>query len=247
MESARDPFFHHLSALFTEVFFNFLLIPCEVPPYLPSVFKTTLSKENKRTPKEVAVCHSVSTHSTLLPKHLYLQMLITSSPWSVSRPLTPTLSILDSPWNSSQISCCSSVSWRSWSFGSAGLKALQQFMDGVDIDVDKLRVLHLGLGGSWVVQPAVSPALPPPGWQSRFPAMVAGKAPADSLVLRPLSPALPHPCYQGQLSLAGPVKGRARSSALMPCGPALQHPHHQGKLYYASQGRHGSHSLECCS
>lgn len=236
MESARDPFFHHLSALFTEVFFNFLLIPCEVPPYLPSVFKTTLSKENKRTPKEVAVCHSVSTHSTLLPKHLYLQMLITRSPWSVSRPLTSTLSTLDSPWNSSQISCCSSVSWRSWSFGSAGLKALQQFMDGVDIEVDKLRVLHLGLGGSWVVQPAPSPALPPLGSALLHFAQVGAEplscyggwkgtswlSGAQAFESSSPSPMLPRPALLGW-----PSEGQGQiicSHALWACSPASTPP-----------------------
>lgn len=44
------------------------------------------------------------------------------SHWSGLRPLaSATASILGSYWDFSSLSCCCSVSWRSWSFGSAGL------------------------------------------------------------------------------------------------------------------------------
>ena len=62
------------------------------------------------------MCHRVYT---LLPKQLYLQMFIAMSHWSGSRPLdSATLSILDPHQDSSWISCCCPVPWRSCSFGS---------------------------------------------------------------------------------------------------------------------------------
>jgi hypothetical protein len=55
-----------------------------------------------------------------LSKHLCLQMFIATSHWSNSRSLAPaTLSILAPHWDSSWISRCCPVSWRSCSFGSS--------------------------------------------------------------------------------------------------------------------------------
>lgn len=62
-----------------------------------------------------------SPQHNLLPKQFYLQRVIAVSHWSGLRPLTSaSLSILDPPRDSSQKSCCSPVSWRSFSCGSAG-------------------------------------------------------------------------------------------------------------------------------
>lgn len=40
---------------------------------------------------------------------------------------------------------------------------LQQFVDEVDVEVEQLIVLVLGLGGSWIGQPASFPSSSPPG------------------------------------------------------------------------------------
>ena len=53
--------------------------------------------------------------------------------------------ILDPYLDSSWISCCCPVSWRSFRFGSAGpaLHVLQQFINGVDVRVGQLRTCIL--------------------------------------------------------------------------------------------------------
>ena len=86
-------------------------------------------------------CYTVSryvVHYTLLST-LYLQILISLSHWSVSRPLASvTLSILDPHLDSSWISCCCPMYWKYYSFGSVGLSlsyVLHQFLDGVDVGV----------------------------------------------------------------------------------------------------------------
>lgn len=76
-------------------------------------------------------------------------MFVTVSPRSDRRPLiSVTVSILDARWDSSLISRRCPGSWRSCSFGSAGLAlhVLQQLRDGVDVGVDQLKALDLG---SW--------------------------------------------------------------------------------------------------
>ena len=59
---------------------------------------------------------------------------------------------LDSTW----LSSCCPVSWRSCSFGSAGLAQplymLQQIIEGVDVGGDQLITLILGLGSCRVGQ-----------------------------------------------------------------------------------------------
>jgi len=55
-----------------------------------------------------------------------------------------TRSHQDSSW----ISCCYHVSWRTCSFGSAGLAhTFQQVIDGEDVGVGQLKALDLGLAG----------------------------------------------------------------------------------------------------
>lgn len=48
------------------------------------------------------------------------------------------------------ISYCCPVSWRPYSFRSAGLAldVLEQFMDGADVGVSNLKTLDLGLSGN---------------------------------------------------------------------------------------------------
>ena len=82
-------------------------------------------------------------------------------------------------WDSSWISCCWPVSWRSCSFGSVGLApshAPTVHRWGGSWG-GQLKALDLGLGGSWVVQPDSSPVLTPagttlpncPGWGMGIP------------------------------------------------------------------------------
>lgn len=66
-----------------------------------------------------------------------------------------------------QISCCCSVSWRSWSFGSVGL-ALSHATAvhrGVDILVEQVKALDLGLSSKRVGLPVSSPS---PIWGRAF-------------------------------------------------------------------------------
>jgi hypothetical protein len=107
------------------------------------------------------------TQYTNLSTHLYLHMFIAMSHWSVSRPLaSATLSILDLHGDSFQIVCCCPVSGRSCSSGSVGPALSSTPADdrwdgcwGVPI-----RALDIGLGDSWIGQPANSPAPILPGW-----------------------------------------------------------------------------------
>lgn len=63
-----------------------------------------------------SVSHYVPQH-TLLSTCLCLQMFIAMSPWSGARPqASATLSVLEPHWDSSWISFCCLVSWRSCSF-----------------------------------------------------------------------------------------------------------------------------------
>jgi hypothetical protein len=72
--------------------------------------------------------------------------------WSGSRPLvSTTLSILDPHQDSSRISCCCPVSWRSSSFGSAGPAPSLTLADGAS----QLVALGLDLGGRPAGQPRV--------------------------------------------------------------------------------------------
>jgi hypothetical protein len=75
----------------------------------------------------VTLCPQYTLHPhclqcvTLRPHSLHLPMLVAMSHWSASRPLASvTASILDPHQESSWLSCCCPVSWRSCSFGSAG-------------------------------------------------------------------------------------------------------------------------------
>jgi hypothetical protein len=74
--------------------------------------------------------------------------------WSGLRPLvSTTLSILDPHWDSSWTSCCccdgdlAGLDQQDWS-----LHVLQQFIDGVDVGLGRLRGLDLVLGRSWIGQ-----------------------------------------------------------------------------------------------
>lgn len=69
---------------------------------------------------KAAVCRLSPSVYTLLPKQLFLPVFISMTHWFDLRPLaSATLSILDPHGDSSWISCCFPVSWRSCSFGSS--------------------------------------------------------------------------------------------------------------------------------
>lgn len=86
--------------------------------------------------------------------------LLSTCLWSGSRPMaSATLSILDPSKNSSQMSCCYPVLWRSCRTSP---------FYGVDVGVGQVKALDLGLGGSWVGQPANSPMPIPPGKALRY-------------------------------------------------------------------------------
>jgi hypothetical protein len=101
-----------------------------------------------------------------LSTHLHLQMFIAMSHWSGSRPLASlTPSILDAHPDSSQLSCCCSVSWRSCSFGTAGL-ALAWFpiiYKWYRCWGGTTQSPGSGLGGSCAGHCAQSPLSAPPG------------------------------------------------------------------------------------
>jgi hypothetical protein len=120
--SSRHPFTASISQVL-----GYLLHPCNLPSKNRNKnkkIKTSKSKQNKTNNNknltvEAAVCHNVSHgysfgQTSLLPNvHCNESGL---------RPLASAiLSILESHWGFSQISCCRSVSWKLCSFGSAGL------------------------------------------------------------------------------------------------------------------------------
>ena len=79
-----------------------------------------------------------------LSTHLHLQTFIEVSYWSGSRSLASvTPSILDPHWDSSQLSCCCPLSWRSCSFGTVGLALswVPTLADEIDLGVGYDRAL----------------------------------------------------------------------------------------------------------
>jgi hypothetical protein len=92
-----------------------------LPPYLhlPLQLSPTEKKKSHRGSCSVSQC---VPQYTLLSTHLCLQMFIEMTHWSGKSPLaSATLSILELHRDSSQTSCCCSMSGRSRSFGSGGL------------------------------------------------------------------------------------------------------------------------------
>ena len=99
---------------------------------------------------------------------------------------------------------------------------LLQLIAEVDVGVDQLKALHLGLSDHWVDQPTSSPA-------------------PTVLVSSPAMPQLVHPVLQ----LA---RGRVSSPTLMPSVLMTHlHPCHKSQLDCAPQLRCGAHSPQYCS
>jgi hypothetical protein len=94
--------------------------PLWPPP--PKKIKTKKNKQNKTKHRkhlvEAVVCHSVSHSIPLYPHIFACKMFTVMHRWSGPRPLASvTPSVLDPHWDSSRLSCCCPVSWRSYSFG----------------------------------------------------------------------------------------------------------------------------------
>lgn len=91
------------------------LLSALVPPQIKQK-KIFFRKETKQNPSCCGSC-TVSqcvTQCILLSKQLSLQIVTMMSHWTCSGPLvSATLSVLDTHWDSSPISCCCPVSWRS--------------------------------------------------------------------------------------------------------------------------------------
>lgn len=132
---------------------SFLLILCEVhiihlnpthlstPPNLLSIPATSPPKENKQTNILLGKLWCV-TQWTLLPKQLYLQMLIAVGRWTGSRSL---LLLHYQHWVLSAILLLLPKPWRSYIFGSAGPTLSHS---PVDAGVGQVTALDVGLGDS---------------------------------------------------------------------------------------------------
>jgi hypothetical protein len=193
--------------------------PCTPTPFIslslcthPLPLQHHLKK--KKYLVEAAVCHS-ECHVYLLSTFLCLHMFIAMSHWSGSRPLaSATLSILAPHQDSSLISRCFLVSWRSCSFESAGLApswtpAVHQW------------------GRCWDGQ-TQSPGSGP-GWYLIWSAHQL----CCTHTTRASSPALPWLA----LPMLQPARSRVRYPALMLSGPAYLLPFQQAQLYCAAQVR----------
>ncbi|CAO2580303.1 hypothetical protein LEMLEM_LOCUS1378 [Lemmus lemmus] len=120
-----------------------------------------------------------------------LNVAIARSHWFVSRPLVSApLSLLDPHWDSSWVSCCCPVSWRSCSFGSAGLTPPRAPAGNTreGVWVSQLVALILGLGG-WRVGQLASfpcPTTPPPSLhdQSEFSSTALASSPLSPFTLQ---------------------------------------------------------------
>jgi len=197
------------------------LHPCNItPPQRNST--TTTSKQTKIKNNcfvGATVCHcvSVSHHIPFCPNSITCKYSLQSVISLVWGPLSSAIpSTQDPHWDSSWVSLCYIVSWRSCNFGSAGKTSLfvWAISSWVDVRVGQFKAL----GGNWVVQAShlshthttrtSSPTPMPPG------------------------PALLHPCHQGWLShtygtrgcslvptsLLVPVAGEGQGQFIKPLG-----------------------------
>lgn len=136
-----------------------------VPSYPPSTIATSPIKEKKKIswkdyPGNCRVSQRVTVHPLVQTASLanvhYNKSLVCfkASGFHYSITRTPLLP------------CGCPMSWRSCTFGSAGLAASSTpaLHTGEDVQVSQLKALDLGLGGSWwASQPAHSPTPTPPG------------------------------------------------------------------------------------
>jgi len=147
---------------YTQNSLTFLLILCEFhimypnPTHLPCPLLSALHpcnlplKENKNKTIWPRKLQCVPQYA-LSPKQLYLQMFTTKSHWSGTKPLaSATPSILDSqgtPRRYPVVALCYGDP-AALDLQDQPLRVLQQLTDEVDVRVDPLRALNLGLDGS---------------------------------------------------------------------------------------------------
>lgn len=136
-----------------------VLQPCNLPTQKKKKHKDYLAVD-----AEVSQC---VPQYTLLITHLCLWMFIAMSHWFGSSLWLLLYTI--STWSALELLSdilLSSVSWRSYSFGSAGLAlwCTPALHTWVDVGMGQLKALNVSLGGSWVGQPTSSPTVTPPGW-----------------------------------------------------------------------------------
>jgi hypothetical protein len=146
---------------------------------------------------KVVVCHSVP-HS--IPFCLHILSCKRSLQWVIGLVIGPrllasaTLSVLDSHWDSSQISCCP-VSWRSCRLGSVEPALSHVPAVHVDVGISQLKTLDW----AWVVaELVILPALLYPHHHGEFSSTTLASS-----------------------SNAKAKRVRARSSILTPSGLAL--------------------------
>jgi hypothetical protein len=146
---------------------QFHSLPCLLISTLATSTPKKIKNKNKRS---CSVSQCVTVRSTVYPLStlLYLQIQFHCNYSLVCFKASGYCYTIntDPHQDSSWISCCP-VSWSSCSFGSAGPAPshAQQFIDEVDTEVDRLRGLDLGQGGSWIDQPI---ALPHPYHQGQL-------------------------------------------------------------------------------
>ena len=96
-----------------------------------------------------------------LSTHLRLQIFIAVSKALVWFKISGFCDTINPHWDCSKLSCCCPESWRSCSFGTAGLA--QPFTDYIDIGGGQFRALDLGLGDGTDGQPTDFPLSAPLG------------------------------------------------------------------------------------
>ena len=122
------------------------------PTFISTLHHCILTKNRKKNYCENYSVSQCVPQFTLLSTLLCLQWL--------TRPLaSPTLSMLDPHWDFSWIFCWCPVHGDPTALDLQGqpLYTLQQFRDGVDVELGWLKALDLGLRSIWVSQPTSSP------------------------------------------------------------------------------------------
>lgn len=177
-----------------------------------------------------------------LSTHLHLSMFIAVHLWSGSRSLASvTPSISDLHWDSSQLSCCCSMSWGSCSFGTTGptLSCVPTHHRRYRFWGGPFRALDLGQGASRAGQSTGSMLSTPQGELS---STALARSPSATLSWRKghlscsyaVRAACLHPCLQSQLHSCSHdprVTSPGGSSPLHPCH--LMVAEWQGQLSHA--------------
>jgi hypothetical protein len=187
--------------------------------------------------------------------------------WSGSRPLS-SATILEIHWDSSWISCCCPVLWRSCSFGSVGLalsSVLRQLLHGIDVWNGPFESpgsgpeRYLSLSSCWLFLLSLTPSGPAHQLLSQpEPALTVLSmwAVRPALQSAGAGPALLLSWPQGQVSyLPAVVKAERREGIYLPqlfhamavkCWGQLSHAHALGHQGHQSQPLSPGSTLLCC-